>query len=148
AWRIMYVLGILPALLTFWIRSGISESHLWERANAQRQAAFERQRSGATLAAEERNLARFTILDLFAHADLRRQTVVVFLMSLTTTLAWWGISTWVPPFIASVAGSSGLPGPQWASYAGMAYTCGSVVGYASFGFLADAYGRKPVTIVY
>lgn len=148
AWRIMYVLGILPALFTFWIRSGISESHLWERSNAQRQAALERQRSGATLAAEERSLARFTFLDLFAHADLRRQTIIVFLMSLTTTLAWWGISTWVPPFIATVAGRSGLPAPQWASYAGMAYTCGSVVGYASFGFLADAFGRKPVTIIY
>ena len=32
--------------------------------------------------------------------------------------------------------------------AGMSYTVGSVLGYISFGFLADAYGRKPVTIVY
>lgn len=69
-------------------------------------------------------------------------------MSLTTTLGWWGISTWVPPFIASVAGAAKLPGQQWAAYAGMAYTTGSIVGYASFGFLADAFGRKPVTIVY
>ena len=30
----------------------------------------------------------------------------------------------------------------------MAYTAGSVTGYAAFGFLADAVGRKPVTIVY
>jgi MFS family permease len=30
----------------------------------------------------------------------------------------------------------------------MSYTFGSVVGYAAFGFLADAFGRKPVTIVY
>jgi MFS family permease len=30
----------------------------------------------------------------------------------------------------------------------MAYTAGSVIGYASFGFLADAFGRKPVTRVY
>jgi MFS family permease len=72
----------------------------------------------------------------------------VFLVSLTTTLAWWGISTWVPPYIASVAAKANLPGPQWASYAGMSYTFGSIVGYASFGFLADAFGRKPVTIVY
>ena len=31
-------------------------------------------------------------------------------MSLTTTLAWWGISSWVPPYVASVAAKSGLPG--------------------------------------
>ena len=30
----------------------------------------------------------------------------------------------------------------------MAYTLGSIIGYASFGFLADAFGRKPVTVVY
>ena len=30
----------------------------------------------------------------------------------------------------------------------MAYTLGSVLGYISFGFLADAYGRKPVTIAF
>jgi hypothetical protein len=30
----------------------------------------------------------------------------------------------------------------------MAYTAGSIIGYASFGFLAHAFGRKPVTMVY
>jgi MFS family permease len=148
AWRYMYLLGVLPALLTLWIRSGIPESGLWEKANERRQAALERQRQGATLKAEEQALTRFTFVGLFADPAIRRQTIIVFLMSLTTTVGWWGISTWVPPYIASVAGKAGLPAAQWASYAGMAYTAGSIIGYASFGFLADAFGRKPVTIVY
>jgi len=147
-WRYMYLIGVLPALLTLWIRSGIPESPLWEEANRRRQAALDRQRRGTALAGEEAGLARFTLADLFADPTMRQRTIIVFLMSLTTTLAWWGISTWVPPYIASIAGRGGLPGPQWASYAGMAYTFGSIVGYASFGFLADAFGRKPVTIVY
>ena len=67
-------------------------------------------------------------------------------MSLSTTVGFWGISTWVPPFVGGVAASSGRNLEQWVSYAGMAYT--SVAGYVSFGFLADAYGRKPVTIVF
>jgi MFS family permease len=54
----------------------------------------------------------------------------------------------VPPFIGGIAAASGVPAAQWASYAGMAYTVRSVLGYISLGFLADAYGRKPVTIVY
>jgi MFS family permease len=41
-----------------------------------------------------------------------------------------------------------MVGPQWASYAGMAYTAGAIAGYASFGFLADAFGRRRVTIVF
>jgi MFS family permease len=148
AWRGMYLIGVLPALLTLWIRSGIPESPLWERANAERQAARDRQAAGTAVRAEDAALTRFTLADLFADPQARRTTLIVFFMSLTTTLAWWGISTWVPPYIASVAAKSGLPGPQWASYAGMAYTVGSVIGYASFGFLADAFGRKPVTMVY
>jgi MFS family permease len=148
AWRIMYLIGVLPALLVLWIRAGIPESPLWEQANERRKAALERQRSGAALAGEEASLTRFTLADLFVDPAMRRRTIIVFLMSLTTTLAWWGISTWVPPYIASMAAKEGLQGPQWASYAGMAYTFGSIVGYASFGFLADAFGRKPVTIVY
>ena len=50
--------------------------------------------------------------------------------------------------MASVAGGAGPPNQQWASYAGMAYNGASIIGYAGFGFLADAYGRKPVTLFY
>jgi MFS family permease len=148
AWRYMYVIGVLPALLTLWIRTGIPESPLWEAAAKRRNEAIERQRAGAALAPEEQALTRFTFVNLFSDPSLLGRTVLVFLMSLTTTVGWWGISTWVPPYIASVAAKANLPGPQWASYAGLSYTFGSVVGYAAFGFLADAIGRKPVTIVY
>jgi MFS family permease len=148
AWRYMYLIGVVPALLTLWIRRSIPESPLWETADAKRRAALAQQRAGEALDENDRKLARFTLLDLFSDGALRKQTIIVFLMSLTTTVGFWGISTWVPPFIAGVAAKSGLPPAQWASYAGMAYTLGSVLGYISLGFLADAFGRKPVTLAY
>lgn len=132
AWRYMYVIGVVPALLTLWIRRAIPESAVWERAAARRRA----------------DKARFTLFDLFGDRTLRRRTIVVFLMSLASTLGFWGISTWVPPFIGGIAAASGLDAARWASYAGMAYTLGAVVGYVGLGFLADAYGRKPVTIAF
>src|SRR5262249_2364372 len=112
AWRVMYLIGVLPALLVLWVRSGIPESPLGEQANERRKAALERQRGGAALTGEEASLTRFTLADLFADPVIRQRTIVVFLMSLTTTLAWWGISTWVPPYIASVAAKQGLAGAQ------------------------------------
>jgi MFS family permease len=148
AWRYMYLIGILPALLTLWIRRGISESSLWEVADGQRRSALERKRGGAVLDAGEHALTRFTLVDLFAEPEVRRRTFFAFLMSLTTTLAWWGISTWVPPYIGSVAAKAGLPAQQWASYAGMAYNLGAIAGYAGLGFLADRFGRKPVTFLF
>ncbi len=147
AWRYMFLVGILPALFTLWIRSSIEESLAWQEVDARRQARG-RQRSGTTLAADERALTRFTIADLFAEPETRRRTILVFLMSLSTTLAWWGISSWVPPYIGSIAAKAQLPAQQWASYAGMAYNVGAILGYVSFGFLADAFGRKPITMVY
>jgi MFS family permease len=148
AWRYMFFIGILPALFALWLRTGIPESQLWERTNEQRRAARARQKSGALLAADEQALTRFTVIDLFADPEIRRRTILVFLCSLTTTLAWWGISTWVPPYVGSMAAKAGLSSQQWASYAAMAYNFGAIIGYASFGFFADAFGRKPVTIVF
>jgi MFS family permease len=148
AWRLMFLVGILPALLTLWIRTSIEESQAWRDVDAQRRQARDRKRSGTAPAAGDRALMRFTVADLFAEPETRRRTVLVFLMSLSTTLAWWGISSWVPPYIASIAAKADLPPQQWASYAGMAYNVGAILGYVSFGFLADGVGRKPVTMLY
>jgi MFS family permease len=148
AWRIMYVIGVLPALFVLWIRTGIPESRPWERTDESRRLARERQQGGATLGADEQALTRFTLADLFVDPQNRRRAMLAFLLSLTTTLAWWGISTWVPPYIGSVAAKAGLPPQQWASYAGLTYNAGAILGYASFGFLADRFGRKPVTMLF
>ncbi len=148
AWRYMYLIGVLPALLTLWIRRAIPESELWEEVNKNRVSAINLQKSGTSLNDDQTKLAKFTLVDLFTDKSLRKQTIILFLMSLTTTVGFWGIATWVPPFIASIAAASGKIAPQWASYAGMAYTAGSVTGYVSFGFLADKFGRKPITITF
>ncbi len=148
SWRYMFLLGVLPALLTVWVRRTIPESRLWEGVNERRQAALARKRSGEALADRDQALARFTMAELFVDPEVRRRVILEFLMSLATTFAFWGISTWVPPYISGIAAGAGLPAPQWASYAGMAYNGASIIGYAGFGFLADAFGRKPVTLFY
>jgi MFS family permease len=148
AWRYMFLLGVLPALLTLWIRTAIPESDLWLKSNERRRAATARQKSGSALQADEEVFTRFTVADLFEHAEVRQHTIIAFLMSLTTTLAWWGISTWVPPYVASVAAKADLPGQIWASYAAMAYNAGAIVGYVSLGFLADRFGRKPIVMIF
>jgi MFS family permease len=50
SWRYLYLIGILPALLTLWIRTSIPESAKWEEADARRRAALARQCSGRGVA--------------------------------------------------------------------------------------------------
>src|SRR5262249_26496987 len=96
----------------------------------------------------EHALTRFTAADLFANAEIRRHTIIAFLLSLTTTLAWWAISSWLPPYVVSLAAKANLPPQQWAAYAGMAYNFGGVLGYICLGFLADWIGRRPTAMLY
>jgi MFS family permease len=144
----MYLIGVLPGLATLWMRAGIPESEEWKKVDRKRRDAVERQRAGAKLAEADQALTRFTIVDLLAVPELRRRTIIAVLMSLSTTLGWWGISTWVPPYIGSVAAKAGLSAATWASFGGMAYNVGAIAGYIGLGFLADTYGRKRVTFLF
>jgi len=148
AWRIMYFIGVIPALFALWLRTGVKESQKWEHTNEKRKAAQARKKSGAVLGAEDHVLTRFTLTDLFAEPEIRKRAIIAFLMSLTTTVAWWGISTWVAPFVAVAAGKAGLPGQTWAAYAGMSYNVGAIIGYIGLGFLADRFGRKPIVMIF
>ncbi len=148
AWRYMFLIGILPALVTLWIRRGIPESPRWEGADARRRAALDRKRSGAVLEGEEAALARPTIVDLFADRAVRRNLILSLLMVLSTVVAWWGVSSWIPPYVGSVAAKAGLSAPHYAALAGMAYNVMGIVGYIVLGFLADAIGRKPVAMLF
>ena len=119
-----------------------------ERVNEQRHAATERASKGAKLNANEQALARVTVAELFAEPQVRTRVMLAFLVSLASSFAFWGISAWTPPYVAAAAAKAGLPAQQWASYAAMATNASAIVGYVAFGFLADLYGRKPVTIAY
>lgn len=148
AWRIMYFIGVIPALFALWLRTSVDESQKWEHTNEKRKSAREKKKSGTTMAAEDHALTRFTVADLFADPQIRKHAIITFLMSLTTTVAWWGISTWVAPFVAAAAGKAGLPPQTWAAYAGMSYNIGAIVGYIGLGFLADRFGRKPIVMIF
>jgi len=65
AWRWMYLIGVLPALLVFWLRRGMPESARWEKASERRRAAHEQRRSGSVLEGENVALTRFTVADMF-----------------------------------------------------------------------------------
>ena len=148
AWRYMYLIGVLPALVAFWIRRNIPESPRWEESNKRRRAAYDLRRQGAVLKGEDAALVRFTLVDMFAEPAVRSRLLLTFVMSLSVTIGYWGVSTFVPSYVGSVATAAGLPAQRWAALAGLVQNLGALLGFCTFGFLADAFGRKPTTILY
>jgi MFS family permease len=148
AWRYVYLIGVLPALLVFWIRRNIPESPRWEESHRRRRAAYDLRRQGAALEGENAALVRFTLVDMFAEPAVRMRLFLTFVMSLSVTIGYWGVSTFVPAYVGSVATAAGLPAQRYAALVGLIQNLGALIGFASFGFLADAFGRKPTTILY
>jgi MFS family permease len=83
AWRYMYLIGVLPALVAFWIRRNIPESPRWERSSQQRRAAHDLKRRGAVLKGEDAAIVRFTLVDMFAEPAVRSRLWLTFIMSLS-----------------------------------------------------------------
>jgi MFS family permease len=146
SWRYMDLIGVLPALFALWLRRSVPESDQWSKA--QRQRSELRGKADAALTAQERSYTRLTLRQILVDPKLRRLTILGGLMSLVTTLGWWGISTWVPAYVGQFAAHTGRSAVSWASWAGMIYNAGAIAGYISFGFVADKFGRKPAVLLY
>lgn len=148
AWRFMYLVGLLPALLVFWLRRNMPESPRWEAAHQRRREARARRDGGERLDDESAALTRFTVVDMFSDRSVRPRLVGAFLMMMSVTFGFWGVGTFVPTYVGSVAAKMGLEAAHYAAIAGLLSTSGSVAGYIILGFMADSFGRKPTTIFY
>ncbi len=127
-WRAVFFVGILPALFTLWIRRSVKEPEMWQRSRA---AAA----SGASGAPG----ARFPLrLALFLTA-----------MNAATMFAWWGLNLWVPSYLSSptTQGGVGLSTTTMAMFI-VAMQVGMWLGYVSFGFISDTFGRRPTYVAY
>jgi MFS family permease len=141
-WRLAFVVGALPAFFCLYIRRCVNESERWlDAIRNQRWAATEE-------VAQARRVASgagrpFTLAAIFREAESRRRALLALLLSLTTTVGWWAISSWLPAYAVSMAKLAGAANPaQWGLRAALVYTSGAVVAYLASGFMADAIGRR------
>lgn len=140
SWRLMFVVGALPALFTLYIRRAMSESEAWLTAVRERRWAATEIDRGAAAATGRRP---FTVTEIFREPESRRRVMLTFVLSLTSTVGWWAISTWLPSHIQNIATLEGRSRPdQWAAAAGVLYTAGAVTAYVCAGFLIDVIGRR------
>src|SRR5579872_3788147 len=148
AWRWMYLVGVLPALICVWIWKNIPESARWEQTNARRREARAIRAGGGTVEGEHAALTRFTVSDLFAEKRVRRPLIASFVMMLSVTFAFWGVATFIPTYVGTVATKAGVSAPEYVGYASLLTNIFGTAGFICLGFLADAIGRKPTAMLW
>jgi MFS family permease len=140
-WRMAFFVGVLPALVVLWIRRGVPESEMWRESHSSPQHGTS---SVSTAAKPETGFA-----GLFRPPYLK-PTVALLLMNFFGMFAWWGLFTWIPPYLS-------LPVEQGGRGFGIMGTttllvvlnlAGMFPGYASFGWVADYLGRRKSFILY
>ena len=119
-WRALFIFGALPAVAAFIIRRKVEEPPLWRTREP------EPSRWG----------------EMFTGRFLSR-TVIATLVASAVLIAFWGVITWLPTFLASpvAKGGAGLTITKSAQWL-ILLQAGAFLGYISFGWIADRIGRR------
>lgn len=131
-WRVLFVVGVAPALVALLVRLSVKEPERWRMARARE--------------VREGTEKRVKLVELFTK-DLRRSTWVGSLLAFVAVFGLWGATNWTPTLVRELPDLQGLAPAvlsSYVSYAIMALNVGALVGYLSFGPLADRFGRRPV----
>jgi MFS family permease len=91
----------------------------------------------------ERVLNRPAPFRMLFSAGFGRATLALSLMNACTLFGWWGLNTWVPAYLVLPVDQGGA-GLSLLSSSGVVLITqiGMWFGYITFGFVADAIGRK------
>ena len=127
-WRAVFFVGVLPALVVFWIRRDVPESEIWLRQQATGGAGSIR---------------------LLWRKDLRRNGLLATAMNACGMFGYWGLFTWIPAYLSLPVEQGGrgldlMKTTAWLVIMGV----GKWFGYALFGFFADAVGRRRSYVSY
>jgi MFS family permease len=139
-WRVIFLVGILPALVTLLIRMMVKEPDRWLKVKAEEKAL--RQKTRRT----EEEEARLSLgLTRLFQPDLRRRTIVGATLAFVAVFGLWGGTNWTPTLIRQLLADQNLDPAivnRNVSYAVMSLNVGALIGYLSFGPLADWLGRR------
>ena len=125
AWRAMFWVGILPALLVFYIRKNVKEPEVFSATKdkiTQRGGHF---------------------LEIFS-PSLLRTTVLASMMTTGMMVGYYAVFTWLPTFLKTERGLS-VMNTGWYT---MVVIVGSFIGYLAAAYLSDHIGRKKTFFIF
>jgi MFS family permease len=142
-WRAVFFVGILPAVITLWIQRSVPESEMWrERHGA----------PGHDTGAGHRDVTSYVSTNFSAifRPPYAKHTFALLLFNFFGMFAWWGLFTWLPPYLSLPVeqGGRGFGVMGMTTLMVVLNLCGMFPGYASFGWVADHLGRRKAFLIY
>ena len=135
-WKACFFLSVLPALLVVYIRKRLPESDVW----------LERKRlagDGVGARMGEAAVAVRKFLELFS-VRFRRLFIQSLILAIFDMSAYWFTYSWLPGYLHQQREFSLVKSASWM----LVTQVGGVLGYLSFGYMADRFGRRPAYSVY
>lgn len=146
-WRLVFLVGIVPALLAVYIRRHLKEPESWQKAKAAARAAEARAQAardaGASL--DEFHKQMGDIREMFHDARWRKSTLIGVLLATSGVMGLWGIGFWTPELVRSF-----VPKEHQNFYVSMTsllQNFGAFFGIYGFGIMAGMMGRRPAFAV-
>ena len=141
-WRAVFFVGVLPALIIFWILKKVPESEMWEQQHGASLAAATA-RAGHPPAPED------SFFHLFSRS-YARSTLALLLVNFFGLFAWWGLFTWIPPYLSLPVSQGGRGFGVMSTTALLMFLnlAGMFPGYLTFGWVADRLGRRNGFVIY
>lgn len=145
-WRVVFFIGVIPAVLLGVMRRRMMEPERFAEVQQRRQALS----AGKKVAENDREFMRFVPMQLF-NKENRHSTIVGLLFGLGSLLAIWTTNIWLPTILSLMIQKSGVVGAAAVPFVSdgmMFWSFGGIFGYAAFGFIADAIGRRATVTLY
>jgi MFS family permease len=122
-WRVMFFVGIAPALVALAARLKVREPERWQKEVPQRTAAL--------------------LAELFT-PQRRRDTIVGSSLAFVAVFGLWGATNWTPSLITEMLGRSAPTAAvaRKVSYAIMSLNVGALIGYLALPPIAERIGRR------
>ena len=128
-WRWLFVVGVVPALFTLWIRRNVPEPETWRMRGAKSRVG--------------------NPFKVIFGPRLFGRTLLIIMLGTAVQFAYWGIFFWLPAFLARPLSQGGAGMGVVGSLAWIIpVQIGAYLGYLTFGFIADRLGRRPTFILF
>ena len=154
-WRAVFFVGIVPAFVTLWIQRGVPESEMWsERARGHAHGLRDGKPPLAAKPARGAPVDRASDFRVSIAATFRppylKYTLALLLFNFFALFAWWGLFTWLPPYLSLPVerGGRGFGVLGMTALMVVLNLCGMFPGYVTFGWVADQIGRRNAFLTY